>query len=98
MNQSPLARGFCKGVAPDQAESFDRQSGHEAVMPTPSLSTQAKFYQVNTRTVSRWRAKGIDTTNPLAVGEYLLSVRHPSPSALRVIRDSLNAEIANSTH
>ena len=100
MNKNtPLARGWCAGIAPQNlTPDLIKKARRKASMSTPSLSTQAKFYGVNPRTVSRWRKAKIDTTSPIAVGEYLLKLRHPSPSALFAIRDSLHEQIANSTH
>jgi len=51
----------------------------------------AERYASSTRTVRRWRSKGIDLTNPLAIAEFIISSKSATPAQLA----ACNAVIAS---
>jgi hypothetical protein len=88
---SPLAIGFCDGIAPQpgdfDAQDFDTDT-KEKLSPSmprqkliPDLETLAARYSVGTRTIRRW-SKSIDVRDNHAVADLLLRQRGPSPAAL----------------
>jgi hypothetical protein len=58
-----------------------------------TLQTTADRFRVTPRTVSRWRANGIDTSDAVQVAEYLMKLRHPAPAAMRAVYALLLAEL-----
>jgi hypothetical protein len=58
-----------------------------------SAKAHSKVYQVTPRTISRWRAQGVDPSDPVQVAEHLMKLRHPSPAAMRAVRNLLAAEL-----
>jgi hypothetical protein len=58
-----------------------------------SAKVHSATYQVTPRTISRWRAQGVDPSDAVQVAEYLMKLRNPSRAAMRVVRDLLIAEL-----
>jgi hypothetical protein len=58
-----------------------------------SAKAHSEIYQVTRRTISRWRAAGIDTSDVVEVAEYLIPLRHPAPAAMRAVYALLLAEL-----
>jgi hypothetical protein len=58
-----------------------------------SAKAHSEIYQVTPRTISRWRAAGVDTDDLVSVAEYFLKIRNPSRAAMNVVRDRLIAEL-----
>jgi hypothetical protein len=57
------------------------------------LKTTADRFHVTPRTISRWRAQGVDPSDAVQVAEHLMKLRHPSPAAMRAVRNLLAAEL-----
>lgn len=58
----------------------------------------AKRFACSTRTVRRWRSKGIDLTNPLAIAEFIISSKSATPgqlAACNAIFDSIESQATN---
>jgi hypothetical protein len=58
------------------------------------LEDLAAFYRVNTRTIRRWRALGIDLHDPVAVASALAAMKNPSSDAMSVLLEELNHDFA----
>jgi len=58
-----------------------------------SAKAHSEIYNVSPRTISRWRAAGVDTGDAVQVAEHLMKLRHPSPAAMRAVRNLLAAEL-----
>jgi hypothetical protein len=55
------------------------------------LEDLAAFYRVNTRTIRRWHALGIDLHDPVAVASALAGMKNPSSDAMAVLLEELNS-------
>jgi hypothetical protein len=55
------------------------------------LEDLAAFYRVNTRTIRRWHALGIDLHDPVAVASALAAMKNPSSDAMSVLLEELNS-------
>jgi hypothetical protein len=55
------------------------------------LEDLAAFYRVNTRTIRRWHALGIDLHDPIAVASALAAMKNPSPDAMSRLIEELNS-------
>jgi hypothetical protein len=55
------------------------------------LEDLAAFYRVNTRTIRRWHALGIDLHDPVAVASALAAMKNPSSDAMAVLLGELNS-------
>jgi hypothetical protein len=55
------------------------------------LEDLAAFYRVNTRTIRRWHALGIDLHDPIAVASALAAMKNPSSDAMAVLLEELNS-------
>jgi hypothetical protein len=49
---------------------------------------------VNTRTIRRWHALGIDLHDPVAVASALAAMKNPSPDAMSRLLEELNTDLA----
>jgi hypothetical protein len=49
---------------------------------------------VNTRTIRRWHALGIDLHDPVAVAEALAAMKNPSSDAMASLLEQLNQDPA----
>jgi hypothetical protein len=58
-----------------------------------SAKAHSEIYQVTPRTISRWRAASVNTSDLVSVAEHLLKLRNPSRAAMNVVRDKLIAEL-----
>jgi hypothetical protein len=58
-----------------------------------SAKAHSEIYQVTPRTISRWRAASVNTSDLVSVAEHLLKLRHPSPAAMRAVHDLLLADL-----
>ncbi len=58
------------------------------------LEDLAAFYRVNTRTIRRWNALGIDLHDPVAVAEALAAMKNPSSDAMAALLEELNQDPA----
>jgi hypothetical protein len=58
------------------------------------LEDLAAFYRVNTRTIRRWHALGIDLHDPVAVASALAAMKNPSSDAMSVLLEQLNTDLA----
>jgi hypothetical protein len=58
------------------------------------LEDLAAFYRVNTRTIRRWHALGIDLHDPVAVASALAAMKNPSSDAMAVLLEELNTDLA----
>jgi hypothetical protein len=58
------------------------------------LEDLAAFYRVNTRTIRRWHALGIDLHDPVAVASALAAMKNPSSDAMSVLLEELNTDFA----
>jgi len=58
------------------------------------LEDLAAFYRVNTRTIRRWHALGIDLHDPVAVASALAAMKNPSSDAMSVLLEELNTDLA----
>jgi hypothetical protein len=58
------------------------------------LEDLAAFYRVNTRTIRRWHALGIDLSDPVAVAEALAGMKNPSSDAMAALLEELNTDLA----
>jgi hypothetical protein len=58
------------------------------------LEDLAAFYRVNTRTIRRWHALGIDLHDPIAVAEALAAMKNPSSDAMASLLEQLNQDPA----
>jgi hypothetical protein len=56
------------------------------------LEDLAAFYRVNTRTIRRWHALGVDLHDPVAVAEALAAMKNPSRNALHAILAELTED------
>ena len=94
--QSPLARGWCAGIAPDADPDLTLPTLSKAVSmkrrPNSIASTAARL-GVTGRTVSRYRAAGVNTNSADALAEYLNSRRNASPKAMCALTAIIEAEI-----
>ena len=57
------------------------------------LQTTADRFHVTLRTISRWRAAGVDTGDVVQVAGYLTKLRHPAPAAMHSVYALLLAEL-----
>jgi hypothetical protein len=55
------------------------------------LEDLAAFYRVNTRTIRRWHALGIDLHDPVAVASALAAMKNPSSDAMAALLEELNS-------
>lgn len=53
----------------------------------------AACYQTTSRTVRRWADAGVDVADALAVANHLIAIQHPSPQAVRAVREILETEL-----
>jgi hypothetical protein len=58
------------------------------------LEDLAAFYRVNTRTIRRWHALGIDLHDPVAVAEALAAMKNPSRDSMSRLLEELNTDLA----
>jgi hypothetical protein len=58
------------------------------------LEDLAAFYRVNTRTIRRWHALGIDLHDPVAVASALAAMKNPSSDAMSVLLEQINTDFA----
>jgi hypothetical protein len=58
------------------------------------LEDLAAFYRVNTRTIRRWHALGIDLHDPIAVAEALAAMKNPSRDSMSRLLEELNQDPA----
>jgi hypothetical protein len=58
------------------------------------LEDLAAFYRVNTRTIRRWHALGIDLHDPVAVASALAAMKNPSSDAMASLLEQLNQDPA----
>jgi len=88
MKKSPLAAGFCRGLAASlDTPPMDRTSQ----LSTMKLQAIAEKYNVHPRTVRRWRSSGVDVQDFRAVARHLAEQRRPSIHAIRASLQILNS-------
>jgi hypothetical protein len=58
------------------------------------LEDLAAFYRVNTRTIRRWHALGIDLHDPVAVASALAAMKNPSRDSMSRLLEELNQDPA----
>ena len=105
MNQNtPLARGFCDGIRPPE----DELTASDLTLPTHSkavsmkcrpnsIASTAVRLGVTARTVSRYRAAGVNTDDAVDIARHLTAIQNPSPAALRAVNRLLAAELSHLT-